>query len=665
MRAAITGEFPKEPKARCISWGAEEGHLLHNIQIGDREYELKRILHGNAARLESAGIDPVSGANKVSEKLLELLDVEKPILTNIVFVGQRDIEKLLFSGDKVTSRLAQRFFGIDKANQLESVLAKRVNTIVFDSGDRRLADLRTRRQELQTKVAELTTRLQGLPLPWGAEYLAQQEQRVNGATTLSARISAHKLITQASERLQNEINHLESTLATDRANVAKIDPAQIDTLKGVHEGWRDRNREIDWAERSVATAQAEFDKWHTSPPEPSLAELQAVERELEPIDSRRSQVSHDLQHSNMLLQNSIATPTCPTCMAPIDLTNRHKVEANAAALNTELAQLGAQRIPVATRYSVVKKAYDSAKSIYDQWHSDRNAAWRALQQAKASLTALGSRSSFTPDPDQFVRLRQQYDSLVEEIRKREESLTKTRAEFDKNQEQLKAFGQEQLMDANGQYLEVIDTTELSAAIAQQRQAIDDRNKVSSDLNAEQRSLTEVESQVAEAEKIEKNNRALQRFQRAVIRMRETFHPDGAPKILVSRNTARLESRVNQYLTMLDAEFHARVREGQGLEFDYIFPDGVGLGDDISVGQQVAMSWAFRLASMETFCSSVGFMTMDEPTATLDVHAKSKFNDLVDRLKEMAVTYGMQFFINAHDEELVRRCDQVIRLTPQQ
>jgi ABC-type lipoprotein export system ATPase subunit len=56
--------------------------------------------------------------------------------------------------------------------------------------------------------------------------------------------------------------------------------------------------------------------------------------------------------------------------------------------------------------------------------------------------------------------------------------------------------------------------------------------------------------------------------------------------------------------------------------------------------------------------------MDEPTATLDAKTKEKFNALVDRLKDMAVTYGMQFFINAHDEELVKHCDQVIRLTPQ-
>lgn len=126
----VTGEFERK-KDRLISMGESTGSIEIDIEINQSlTVTVFRSLKGNKAEATfSDGREKVVGADNVNEILLELMGVDKTTLKNIVFVGQDELGALLYSRDSERERLAQQFFGIERAVRIERILGDKYNRI--------------------------------------------------------------------------------------------------------------------------------------------------------------------------------------------------------------------------------------------------------------------------------------------------------------------------------------------------------------------------------------------------------------------------------------------------------------------------------------------------------------------------------------------------------
>ena len=146
-----------------------------------------------------------------------------------------------------------------------------------------------------------------------------------------------------------------------------------------------------------------------------------------------------------------------------------------------------------------------------------------------------------------------------------------------------------------------------------------------------------------------------------MRLRKAFHPDGAPRELIGRRVARMEQSVNEYLEILNTRF--KVQASGGFNFEAIFPDKPAPIEaaELSGGEKIDLSLAFRFAACETFSSSVGLLVLDEPSVYLDDATLEHFSAVIDRLKQMAESLGMQFIVVTHEKSLIPSFDQLIEL----
>ena len=126
----VTGEFERK-KDRLISLGETTGSIEVELEINSGlTIVVTRALKGARAELKfSDGRPDITGADAVNEALLTLLDIDKTTLKNIVFVGQDELTALLYSRDSERERLAQQFFGIDRAVRIERILSDRYNRV--------------------------------------------------------------------------------------------------------------------------------------------------------------------------------------------------------------------------------------------------------------------------------------------------------------------------------------------------------------------------------------------------------------------------------------------------------------------------------------------------------------------------------------------------------
>jgi DNA repair exonuclease SbcCD ATPase subunit len=107
------------------------------------------------------------------------------------------------------------------------------------------------------------------------------------------------------------------------------------------------------------------------------------------------------------------------------------------------------------------------------------------------------------------------------------------------------------------------------------------------------------------------------------RVAETFHWDKLPKLIAQRNLQLLIEDVNVNLQDFQAPF--RVQASSDLSFAVSFPDRNLLeAVQLSGGQQVMLSLAFRLSLDRIFGSSIGLLCFDEPSAGLDVRNQQIF-----------------------------------------
>ena len=143
----------------------------------------------------------------------------------------------------------------------------------------------------------------------------------------------------------------------------------------------------------------------------------------------------------------------------------------------------------------------------------------------------------------------------------------------------------------------------------------------------------------------------------ISRIRDVFRHDGVSGRYVNQRMNQMCSSINQYLQSFNAAY--RVLLGEDNEFMCDFGDKIRPSSDLSCGQKVTLSLAFRFASCEVFSTGVNLIVLDEPTTWLDKETVDSFQAIIESISELSDSQNLQVLVVTHERSLMPYFRQTI------
>lgn len=143
----------------------------------------------------------------------------------------------------------------------------------------------------------------------------------------------------------------------------------------------------------------------------------------------------------------------------------------------------------------------------------------------------------------------------------------------------------------------------------------------------------------------------------ISRIRDVFRHDGVSGRYVNYRMNQMCSSINQYLKSFNAAY--RVELGDDNEFLCDFGDKIRPSSDLSCGQKVTLSLAFRFAACEVFSTGVNLIVLDEPTTWLDKETIENFQVIIESISELSDSQNLQVLIVTHERSLMPYFRQTI------
>ena len=658
ISVAITGEFDRS-KERTITFGEETGEIEFTFEVRPGLLAtVNRQLHNERATLKFQGDGAqstpknVTGVKAVNQAILELLGTDKTILQRIVFVPQDELASLLFTSPTENARLANRFFGLERAVQIEKALSERIGAVPVLPlpGDPVVLD-----QELNVLREALQQQGDGLEQQAADLNLRETNELLAGIRAFNADRDA----AAAAERHLARRTQLEEQIAgAGREHdelQGKIDQMAVETLRARYTQEAEKRRQHETrvavlvrrerllgeraseSQRFMGIMTLSADQERTM--EDRLLYLQGLESGNDVI--RREQ--------DALLDRTEAEDgaTCPVCLKPARwveeeiqpiLDDQAKPRGNAETL-AEIARL--------------RRDLSNHRSLRETHERKLGSLEDALERVDAEIALLGDDQG-EGEPERWERALKQYDGL-------RERLSRLVGDGQRLERELAALVAAAPPTPAGA-TEGFDLAQAQARLGELHQQEYRRLECQHRREQLQGQIAAKSRELDAATAVQERNSANAKYRETLKRLRATFHPDGAPAELVGRRVARMVPRINEYLAALNCPFRARAADG--FNFEYVWaaePDFPRQAVELSGGQRTATSVAFRLAALQSFGASVGMLVLDEASQALDQEKVGLFASLLESLKPLAVRLGVTFIFVTHSAELESAFDQTIQL----
>jgi DNA repair exonuclease SbcCD ATPase subunit len=143
----------------------------------------------------------------------------------------------------------------------------------------------------------------------------------------------------------------------------------------------------------------------------------------------------------------------------------------------------------------------------------------------------------------------------------------------------------------------------------------------------------------------------------ISRIRDVFRHDGVSGRYVNQRMNQMCSSINQYLQSFNAAYRVQLEDDN--EFVCDFGDKIRPSSDLSCGQKVVLSLAFRFAACEIFSTGVNFIVLDEPTTWLDKETVDSFQTIIESISELSDSQNLQVLIVTHERSLMPYFRQTI------
>ena len=724
IQFALTGEQPGFTKADLTTWGEKEGSVRLYFTAGPNSDRFCIIRKTNGDVTLKVGGEVIKQARKVEDALRDRAGLDKDLIKQVVFVNQKEIDKILSADPKDRELALQRIAGIAVASKIYDYLRPEIANWDKPQGfDEAIARSRVQLTE-QENIAKVCRTALGRyddalkTLPSRESLEAEVDKCAGAQQAIAAYVRASQSLADTQQLHENALAKLsgmgavseeeEDKLRAESSGLAKERESCRGDLDECKESVRFLTRmkeladALTCASERYGTATAELndvlDKYNTK--------IEDDEAEVDRLGADQVAAESELRSLRNLVKEASSDGTCPVCGAPAsqeDIEKHLKEKLSAAEEKSKSACDKAKEARMA-----YDKRWAEEQNARDKEKREKNAydiALAALQKAKdanvegCEIDVLDQKVSYKgKTPDALPEIKQRCSDIekrIAEIERRTMEISRALNAIDATKKQAKEArdnvsrlaAQIDLIEKNrldcaeklaGMGIDPDsvkngDTDACSNALKKARENLNAYNGILQDMAAEKGRLNAAEQTIESTKKfiddlVEKKTieDAVQVKVDTLKRTRDWFHYKVGPRIVSQCVMKDLTDEVNRFLDQFNAPFVVDADE-EGCGFRCRFIDGRTMPDPypeahmLSGGQKVALAFAFHIAIYMRFGGQLGFLSLDEPTAYLDDANIEHMGELLEKVGAVARNKGLQILMATHEKAIMPFLDTKIDL----
>ncbi len=617
-------------------------------------------------RLELDGLEaPVTKLADANRLLLELTGVSGSVLNTHVFVGQKDLSKLLFETPAERKAAVMSILpGVSRAEAVYTALYRELSAyplielaVPVDEYEQRLREAEGREKMTSQSLA-------------GAEVLA--ERAAGPAEQARGRLTGHEAAVQAQQQYvqllptvkaaYEEAVTAAAVLKAAEEKLGTVDPdyAQMAPVIGkVQAKAADLRARKARAERAAELRQQlENAERRLAGMEPPLAVDPAIVREQTDKRAELADVEAEIRQARKLLVLlESGDPVCSECGRPIE-----NPEAEQSKQEARLVQAAERQDALSSRLHVIDKTLAANQLAFQTYRLE----FERLEQQISLLREQISTEGWSDADAAELAKSEEWVGLFEQIREEREAYQKevTAAQADQVRAESKAnqLG-DKLDELKEQANARLSESEVKAAkdtISKHDAAASQVFELKAELGAARREAETCRTDLEKARATLKKQEAVRSYRTLLEKAREVFHRDNLPTETMRRFVVRLNRDCNEFLGYFGNPFGVEITKD--LDVWVSKPDGYRhAAERLSGGQQCVLSLAFRFATNRIFAPTVGLITLDEPTEYLDTDNVGYLADVMRQLAALNRGSGAQTLVITHAKELLSAFDHVIQL----
>ena len=689
VQFALTGEQPGFNKADLLRWGSSEGYVRLQFEHEGVECDITRYINNSTVTLKlmypGDVEEEITGITKVAEKLNELIGVDRDIMRQAVFVGQAEIDKILFTDQSVRERAFQRLMGVGEASKIH----KEIGDVLSEFSD--VPDYTLPIAQNEEQYQAILMRIEALQgsIDSVKDILKNSPDSVKLDKQIDERVARIAALEKAKDALVAMERHSREIIDADR-EIAVIGEIGADELENLSTRIEDL--------QSRRAVRAEFRKayaeWYTAGLKVSTllqrAPVDKTEEWDEQIHTLRDTLStlagrRDGQSNLLKALDSLDTEdtsVCPVCahkLSPEEQTaamgrirqtieemsesiRLHTAELNNTVATTQqakddLAKFNREKTELTTLFTQLEKRYeeisnsplldrDKVEEDFDKEISELVSKRSALSE---SIRKLSTEKAYKKAAEKaFADNLAIYDSIVDDTG---EDFLNEGSDLNKEIVELREFVTTR-REARSELLKV--ENELEGLIW----AVGELNTTAEDLHTRIQDLTEKRDKSI----------VVQHTLDTLGKVRDWFHYLNGPRVMSASVLNAMTTDINRFLGEFDSPFTVSPAD-EALGFVCHFHDGRPMPPDppnasmLSGGQKVQLAVSFRFAAYTMFARKLGLLSLDEPTVYLDDANTERFCRLLQQVKEVAQDLNIQILISTHERGVIPYADAVIDLTP--
>lgn len=599
--------------------------------------------------------EEITQDRRVTARVEELLGVDQRIIDDIVMADQVAIFGFLAQTAAKRAEAFAKIFGTDVAEKIWKSIGEHVASIRLWPHVN-LDGIRDSLQMCRTQLAAVQQNLGDDSSAAVQQRLAALNERYRQATL---REQTRARLVQVSEQrapLQSQLATAQTTETEYRNNVELLET----TIKRGEAGVTDAHVLLRSQSHAAAMQQQEanlrraLEECRATLAVDEPAQIANYVPDLAAMQGTIDAVVVMIRNYEQLLASfdpAKGLAACPTCGTSVDNLHDKLQEASRElpAARVHLATLRKQQADN-VNYRQVLREYMSRRSDAAKREMEVSQELQQLQIVLPNGDVEAARRTITEQSEYEVALKT-YRGLLATATANVSRLTGQLTQLTQTEEHLqqglRAITEQGVMSELSQEQFALQTWANQVATLERELA---RLTTQRDMWQEQLQQAEVQAQ---------ENRLNQAWVERLTGVRDLLHRDAAPAFVAQYNLRLLEQQINAHLELFDAEF--RVAASEGLTFTARFVDGrVQPAGRLSGGQKVVLALVFRLA-VNFMYSELGFMCLDEPTAYLDAHHIAGFEPVLNNLRGLATSRGLQCLMITHEQSLAHLFDHVVQL----
>lgn len=662
---ALTGDFGRNAgkAAENISLNTDGGECSVDLHFSHNSQDLRLLRRLEPVDRQLFVNDKIYTSDKeVSEKLLHILEVDKEILGQYVFVEQWDnFGPLALSAAKRISAF-QKLFKIEQLNKIGDNLSDgslKLSTVGIASQN--LQELNDNFSKAVQAVKDLTTALEALPseTDLDSEILQYSNivslwaRKVKLENSVASRLEAIKKLEQDKTEHDAKTQELTDELLALHDAIDQIEPSAEEALK-VEALWIKYDsylQQQQQAQKALNILEAEK-LLNPEPQQPYdyLTDLESVTLTLDSLKFKQRQ--HNQFISSINPEDESAS--CPTCGTPASNLKDKWLEAK-----EELLALS-DSITALTEQIASTAAFDKKKVLHLAWKTNFVKRLETANKTLADLVEVAQPSVSRDEAkgilekkkilkDSFVATGNKINALDVLGGRLGTSLDHQTAEMQKELDELKGYSD-------------LDETSVNSA-----------NTVISELKITKSRIQKLKTDIALSEAEVKNcNQKIEAarnqlslaalhdsWNERIDNLKKVFKYNALPMVLSYKYMAKVVTELNNTLAQIGVPFNIELE--QDLSFTANFGSKKVPAARLSGGQKVILTIAYRLAVNSTFAANLGLLCLDEPTVGLDEANLGALEKAFDRLKQFSASNGVQILVVTHEKNIGHLFDHTIDL----